>query len=440
MKIIKNFDIKLWLAFLLIMSIPTVINILRLHFIGTMPNDWGFNIASQIQWLNIIYEIIKEMLLVPLFFMLAQALKENRTALINNALSGLLLVTVIHSVVSVGIFFLAETLVTGLNQHSALIQDTAHYIKLESVAIMLSVVTEYLIVYLAVTDDYKNLIKFSLLKISLLIISDIFLISDWRISLNLGVNGIAISNILINGILTGFILSNNTIRQFIRGFHFYFDKKWFKQWFHLGMFSGFESLIRNTVFVLMILGMVNQIGKQGVYWIANSIIWGILLVPSLALAEVVKRDVAMNKSAIISNTACYMRLTIIFVILWLFSIPTWEWFLSHILIITDMNTVTEIMKLQTVFYIVFMFNNGILDSTIKALGMTKYMLYQSIFIDIFYYSSVFLIYKIGFLEMSLTNISLIFGFGMLMDIFPTIYLYLKALRKENISLSKIKWI
>lgn len=436
----KNFDFKLWSAFLLIMVIPTVINILRLHFIGAMPNDWGFNIASQIQWLNIIYEVIKEMLLVPLFFMLAQALKENRTTLINNALGGLLLVAVIHTLVSVVIFFSAETLVAGLNQAPALVHQTAHYIKLESIAIMLSVATEYLIVYLAITDDYKNLIKLSLLKIGLLVVSDVFLISNWNISLKLGVNGIAVSNILINGILTLFILSNGVIRRFIGLHHFYFDKRWFKQWLRLGVFSGLESLIRNTVFVLMILGMVNQIGEQGAYWIANSIIWGILLVPSLALGEVIKRDVATDSSAIISNTPFYMRLTMVFAVLWLLSMPAWEWFLSYILKTENIQTVTNIMKLQTVFYITFMFNNGVLDSTIKGLGITKYMLYQSIVIDIVYYSCVFVAYKMGFIEMSLTNISLIFGFGMLTDIFPTVWLYIKALRKENIPLSQIKWI
>lgn len=56
----KTFNIKLWFAFLLVWLIPAIQNIIRLHFIGDMPNEWGFNIASQIQWLSILYEIIKE--------------------------------------------------------------------------------------------------------------------------------------------------------------------------------------------------------------------------------------------------------------------------------------------------------------------------------------------------------------------------------------------
>ncbi|MDO5069579.1 MAG: hypothetical protein Q4D78_05170 [Neisseria zoodegmatis] len=433
----KTFDFKLWFAFVLVILIPSLVNIIRLHFIGDMPNEWGFNIASQIQWLNILYEIVKETFLIPLFFMLSQALKENQEKLVNNAVCGLLLVTVVHILISAGVFLFAEPLLISAKQSGHLIADTVEYIKLESIAILLSVVTEYLIVYLAIMQDFKRIIQLSLLKLGLLVGTDILLVSNMPVSLKLGVNGIALSNIIINALLAVFVLSHHRIKTFFSENKLRFDRSWFKDWLKLGAFSGLESLVRNAAFALMILAMVNQIGEQGSYWVANNIIWGILLVPSLALAEVVKRDVARSVDNIRTHTLAYIKLSVLFAGVWLISIPVWESFLVHVLKMENPNTVLEIMLIQTGFYIVFMFNNSILDATIQGLGITRYMLYQSIIVNIGYYGAIFVLYQYDMIQMSLLSISLIFGIGMLIDMIPTVWLYLKTLRKHGIRLADI---
>ena len=430
----KTFDFKLWLAFVLILLIPSTVNMVRLHFIGHMPSEWGFNIASQIQWLNVLYEILKEALLMPLFFMLATALRENREKLLNNVVGGLLWVLLIHAALSLLVFLGAENLVRQMGQSSHLLAETTSYIQLESLAIMLAVGTEYLIVYLAIIKDYRRLIYLSLLKTSLLIVADMLLISDWSFSLQLGVRGIALSNILINGTLTLFILGHGPVRSFLRRRRLRLDGAWFRHWLHLGCFSGAESLVRNGVFIFMILGMVNQTGAAGNYWIANGVIWGILLVPSLALAEVVQRDVALNPAAIHEKTPFYFQLTFAFILLWLASMPLWEIFLVRILQIKDPAEVLHIMRLQTFFYLTFMVNNGIFDATIKGLGITRYMLYQSFCIDIIYYGLIFIAYQWGFITMTLSAIALIFGIGMLLDLLPTLWLYKKALEERHIPL------
>ena len=40
--------------------------------------------------------------------------------------------------------------------------------------------------------------------------------------------------------------------------------------------------------------MVNAVNEQGNYWVANNIIWGLLLIPIMALAEIVKKDCKEN--------------------------------------------------------------------------------------------------------------------------------------------------
>lgn len=432
----KTFNIRLWFAFLLITLIPALQNIVRLHFIGDMPNEWGFNIASQIQWLSILYEILKEGLLVPLFYMLFSAYNENNEYIKDKAISGLSVVFAIHIVIAVIIFSFTRELLNAVNLDESLLDKTITYIRLESIAIIFSIASEYLIIYLATLGKLKEIIWFGFIKSILLILSDLVLISNSNFSLNLGVNGIAISNIIINIILTIYVINQNELLKEFSFKKFFSNIAWVKIWFRLGAFSGLESLIRNAVFFIMILGMMNKIGEQGTFWITNNIIWGILLAPAMALAEVVKRDVASNYKNIIYNTRYYLLVTFLFSVLWIMSIPIWEILLSNLLKI-DSSLVIHLMILQTGFYIIFMFNNSVFDATLTGLGLTKYLLYQSIIVNIGYYGIIYLLYQSGYIEMSLDNIAYIFGGGMIVDIIPTIYLYLKAIKNLNITFKNL---
>ena len=42
--------------------------------------------------------------------------------------------------------------------------------------------------------------------------------------------------------------------------------------------------------MLMIVRMVNVVGEQGTFWVANNFIWGWLLLPVLQLGELIKSD------------------------------------------------------------------------------------------------------------------------------------------------------
>lgn len=432
----KTINTKLWFAFFLVILIPALQNLVRLHFIGDMPNEWGFNIASQIQWLSILYEILKEGFLIPLFYMLFLAYNENNKDVENKAISGLSIVFIVHLLLSFFIFLFTEELLNLVNIEPQILDETINYIRLESFAIVFSISSEYLLIYLATLGRVKEIIWFSFIKSTLLILSDILLLSDNRYSLNLGINGIAISNLIINTIMSVYILFKTIASSYFSFKNTWRNISWIKSWFKLGAFSGLESFIRNAVFFIMILGMMNKIGEQGTFWITNSVIWGFLLAPSIALAEVVKRDIASNYRNIISNTRYYFLATVLFSILWVVSIPIWEWFLSNLLKI-DNPLVIHLMTIQTGFYIVFMFNNSVLDATLTGMGLTKYILYQSIIVNIGYYGIIYILHNLGYIEMSLDNIAYIFGVGMLVDMIPTLFLYLKAVKERNITLNQI---
>ncbi len=77
MKIIralKTVNYRLWFAIFITMLLPTVYQTVRIFFLGDMPSDSGINIASQLQWVNLCYEVIQEALFLPLYFLLGKSL------------------------------------------------------------------------------------------------------------------------------------------------------------------------------------------------------------------------------------------------------------------------------------------------------------------------------------------------------------------------------
>ena len=250
----------------------------------------------------------------------------------------------------------------------------------------------------------------------------------------MGVNGMAVSNIIVNIaiLLIAFtLLKREKIMIFTKS---KLSFTWIREWFHVGKFSGLESLLRNFAFMIMIIRMVNVVSEQGNYWITNSFIWQWLLLPALALADLVKKEIGEDPNNIRSKTFGYLMLASVFVIFWLISIPLWKPFLQFVMNVQEYNVVFEIVLIQTIFYLTFIFNSCIFDSTFYGLGKTNYMLIQSICIDGFYYGIAFILYITGVFVPTLIGISLLFGIGMVMDLIPTMILYIKLLDKNMIKI------
>ena len=432
---LRKINYHLYFAILITMLLPTAYQTVRIYFLGNMPSDWGINIASQLSWINLIYEIIQEALILPLFFILGKSLN-NEAELENKIKSGLLLTGIIYSILSFIIFIFAQQFVIAMAQNKELVEQTVFYIRLETIAGIFSTLTRFLTLVFISMSKNKYMYILLALQMALSIIFDTFLISDLAISLKVGGNGIAISNIVVNIIIifVGIVLLNKI------NIHIFNRKKisftWVKEWYRVGKFSGLESFVRNLVFMIMIIRMVNVISEQGSYWVANNFIWHWLLLPSLALADLMKKEIAENKENIKNNTLGYVIISTIFAALWIATIPLWKPFLQYIMNVSEFETVYYLALIQTAFYIAFIYNN-ICDSTFYGLGKTDYMLYQSLIVNIIYYGFAFVLYIKGIFIPSLFSISMLFGFGMIMDLVPTLVLYFLMLKKMNIKIGEI---
>ncbi len=421
-------DLRLWGVLAVTLFVPALYQTLRVYFLGDMPSDWGVNIASQLTWVNLIYEIVEEAMILPLFYLLGKSLK-SKDELGNKTRTGLLVSVGAYLVLSVIIVVLAKPLCVWMASDSMTIDATVTYIRLESVSLAIGIISKFVtVLFVTLGLDIYMYILLGIRTV-LSIVFDVVLISSLPISIKMGVNGIAVSNILVSVILvcvSFYLLKREGIKVFSR------EKLrfgWLKEYGKIGALSGLESLVRNVAFILMVSRLVNVISEQGTYWVANNFVWTWLLLPATALYDVVKKETAEDVNNIRTKTPGYLVVATLFSVLWFASIPLWKPFIHYVLNSDGYDKIYTVVLIQSVFYIIYIYN-CIFDGTIYGRGKTGYMLIESICTNGIYYVFMFVIWKLGIWIPSLNGIALMFGVGMAFDLIPTVGCYLYLRKKE----------
>lgn len=415
-------NLKLFFTLILVSLIPLIYKTVRIYFLGDLPSDWGVNIASQIAWLNVLYEVVQEALLLPVFYVLGQAVYD-KGEFGNRIMTGLISVLVIFLTFSVVVILLVEPLLVMMDQKASLVLASATYIRLESVAILISVLYKFICFVFILRDERRQLIWLLVVQTALSVFCDTFFVGQRSFSLGLGVNGIAVTNIVVNTILFGvgfYMLAGDggVITLRFKGLDFTWQKKWMK----VGSFSGLESFIRNAAFLYMILRMVNTISEQGSFWVANSFIWGWLLLPIFALGELVKRNTGEAPERTRGLLPAYFLIVGGIVVCWLVTMPAWKFFLAYVMNVKEPDKLASVVFISVGFYVAFAFNH-VIDCIFYGLGRTDLMLVQSVVINSIYYGGAYLACMTGFFQPTLTSIAVLFGGGIAMDAVITFGLY-----------------
>lgn len=320
-----------------------------------------------------------------------------------------------------------------------ILYDSTVYIRLEAIANIFIILQNFVLICLTVLNKRVYFYIITFLQLFLYVSFDTFLVSTLRISANLGVNGIAISNILVNLILFAMsliFLNNAGINIFIKS---KLSLAWMKEFLKVGGISSLESFIRNLAYMLMISRMINvvSVSEQGTYWVANSFIWGWLLLPINQLAELIKQEASTQKNSIQNNSLGYFFLTTIIAMIWLITIPLYKPFMRHVLNYKDADKLFNLVLILLGFYILYALQN-VFDATFYGLGKTQYMLFESIVTNTLYYGIAFILYKAHVWNPTLINIALLFGIGMAFDSIVSLIAYWYLLRKYKINILDVK--
>lgn len=433
---LSRINYKVFIALIVLGLSPTVYTTIRVFFIGQLPGEWSYSIAGQLSWVNLLYEILNEAIILPLFYFIGKVVNDKKE-FANRIRTGVIITSIIYFILALLVMIFAENLLSFMATDKSIINESATYIRIESIANIFAILTQFFLVALVSINKSKYLYILTVSRFFLCIISDVFLVSSLPVSLNFGVNGIGFSNIVVNLLLlivSIILIEKENIKLITRD---KLDFIWVKQLTKVGGISGIESLVRNIAYMLMIARMVNVVGEQGTYWVANNFIWGWLLLPVLQLGELIKQEVARDKDNIRKNSLGYFGLTTIISMSWFVSIPLWKPFMSNILGFEDVEKLFELVLMLVGFYVLYAIQN-VFDSTFYGMGKTQYMLCESVVTNTIYYGIAFVLYISGIWTPTLTGIALMFGIGNAFDSIVSLIVYIYMLRKNSINIWDIQ--
>jgi Na+-driven multidrug efflux pump len=431
-KSLERFNWKLYFALLLTAVLPTIYTTVRINYLGDMPGDWGFNIASQLAWVNLMLEVVQEALILPLFYCIGITIA-NREETINRVRTGMTVTLGLYLVFTVVILLFATQLTEWMAQNPDTISATAEYIRLEMVGTTLFSMVRFLIIVFILLDMKEHIYAILGIQVVTSIVLDSFFLSDLDFSLQLGVNGIAYSNAIASFITLVYAITvfSRKMDMGVSDWKESHDYSWMGSWWDVGKYSGLDSFVRNIFYMIFIIKMMNVVEEQGTYWVANGFIWGWLLLPFYPLADLLKQDTS-NPNPIDhkEKTYAYFGIATVMCILWIVTIPFWGTFVSEVLNASDYEKIVGLVLILLPFYIMFSYNT-LMDSVFYGKGRTELLAIQSIVTNVSVYGTAFVLFNMGVFSPTLTTIALLFGTGIAVDSIVTFSMYRKLLQESN---------
>ena len=174
----ERFDKILFLTLLARLIIPSIYATVRVYIIGNLDEKDAINIVSQLQWVNVILEIIEEGLLQPLYHCFGNSVAlEEKDIIRGKVRSGSLVCVLFYGVFCSLTGILTPQLVEIMGQKDMLNEETIKYIRLELCGIFFRGMFKLFIIVLVLgkKSSFLNIILLFQLLISIL--SDLFFFS-----------------------------------------------------------------------------------------------------------------------------------------------------------------------------------------------------------------------------------------------------------------------
>ena len=399
-------DFKLFISLVLWALVPSVYMLIRMNIVSI--NSVDINILGQMEWFDLIDEIIVTTLTVPLYFLL----KPEKSSAHKNGLAFLLSFG-IYLIFTLIIALTVGTIAEFMNASYA-----TQYLFLQSFSLLISYISTFMILLFTLNEDHKTVGILLICKVILLALLDCIFISKFMDI------GASYSEIIVNSLVAIAAACLALYRKYIR-----FGKcelSWIKDWGKIGLFSGIQIFLDNFFYAIMVVKMVNAVAESGNYWIANNFIWGWLLVPVNCLAEIIKKN-NLEKLKF-KNTWVY---AIGIAVFWVITMPFWNWFVSHPMA-SDSTLVNSIVFPVMPFYLFFI-PSALIDAWFVSKGKTIYTMINSLVCNIGYYGILFILFNKGVFTINMHFILFMFGFGLAFHLLISMVLYtIEQKRLKNI--------
>ncbi len=395
----NKFSVNLFCSLMLLSLIPFLYTIVRTNLIANSPSTDGLGIAGHLEWFDLINETIQAFLIVPLYALLNRCV-HHKDLLRQRIFQAFLIVNGIYIVFAIFIFMRCNAMVRSMA--SGRIQEVTGYLQLETIGFMIANVVCFVHILFVVLEKTNYIYAMVLLKTVCTVIGDLFLIPRF------GVNGAAYSNIAVNAVCV-FLCAIAVYRNKLMAVSFQFGRSFPKEYLIIGLFSGSQILLDNVIYSTIVCKMVNVVEEQGNYWTANNIIWGLLLIPISALAEIIRKD--CRDAVTPAQMKRYHVVLLATFLAWLCLIPMLNPFLKNVMGIENFAAIKHILLLLMPFYLAYGYT-VLFDNILIGNGKTAYCFAISAIVNLVYYPIVYGLAATGIVTPGITFICMMFGFGM----------------------------
>lgn len=395
----KKNDIKIFFSLILWILMPSVYLLVRMNIVSV--NQIDMNILGQMEWFDLIDEIITTTFITPLYCLLKN--KDSR----RNGFSFL---------VSFGVYFLFTVILSLYISNISEFMNAEYaekYLFMQSISMLIAFIGVYVNLLFIIYEHYNFIIVFTGIKLFLLLLFDYLLIPVFK---DLGAS---YSEIVVNTFIA--VLS---IIFLIKKRYISFavcEKDFLCSWAKIGSFSGLQIFLDNFIYAILVCRMVNAVSESGNYWVANNFIWGWLLVPITCLVQIIQKNALKNIT--FHNV---WRYVCVIVSVWIFTVPFWKLFIHNIMGINNDKDILNILYSLVPYYVCYIVA-AMIDAWFVSKGKTVYLFINSIVVNIVYYGIMYILFNIGIFTLDIYFVIHLFGLGMVLHMLLSILLYLKEI-------------
>ena len=374
---------------------PSIYLLVRMNIVSVHNID--MNILGQMEWFDLIDEVITTAFITPLYFLLKD--KDAR----KNGFSFLL---------SFGVYFLFTVIISSYIGNIVSFMNAEYakeYLLLQSISMLIAFIGVFINLLFIIYEQYNFIILFTVIKLLFLSFFDYILIPVFK---DLGAS---YSEIIVNTVIA--ILSIIVI--FIKKYMSFSvcGKDFLCSWIKIGSFSGLQIFLDNFIYAFLVCRMVNAVFESGNYWTANNFIWGWLLVPVTCLVQVIQKN--SLKTITFHNVWKYIC---VILAVWGITIPLWGFFIHSIMGIGNDRDILNILYILVPYYICYTIA-AMLDAWFVSKGKTIFLFINSVIVNIVYYGIMYALFKRSAFNLDIHFIIHLFGLGMVVHMFVSLLLY-----------------
>jgi Na+-driven multidrug efflux pump len=423
----------------LYMALPQFYRSYSIYLIGNaIPDTNALATVAQWQFIELLLEVVQETFVLAIFFFVGKGIqsKEGPGAPIRTSLTTILLFS---AVIAVVLFSLSSNFVAIIGTPPEIQSTTATFLKIKTASIPILLLSTASVMIIETINRKKFILTLAILQVAYRLICDSVCYGGYPFSLNLGVLGVAWSDLAVSLALftTVIIMIRHPLMERAKRWWSVFSFHDWRTYIGVGTWSGLDSLVRNFAYFFMIIRLLNLLGADtiGGYYLSMHIIWSFLLVPILALAETTKVLIANQSLNIQKVRSLWYTVLIVgagVLLVWVVLLPFWHGFAGLL------NTNGEVVKLSQKAMVILIVPyillalNLVTDAIFYGVGKTKYMAYQAIITNGTAYVVAFVAYLFNLWIPTFTSILILFGIGILVDSILTVYYAIRVLYQKDI--------